>query len=186
MQKGASLAKRSESKVHRTTLLTARIFSVDHIRLKGPDGRMIERDIVVHPGAAVIVPVLGDGRIVMIRNVRPAVGKRLLELPAGTLEPNEPPRTTAARELIEETGYKARRLRVLGGFFMSPGILTERMHAFLATELTLVGQDLQDSEDIRVWPVEADRLRKMLTAGKLEDAKTIAALAIYFARNGAA
>ncbi len=142
------------------------------------------RDVVVHPGAAVILPILDDGRIVMIRNFRYTVGQELWELPAGTLEPGEAPIETARRELEEEAGYRAETLTPLTEFYTSPGICTERMHAFVATELKWVGQRLQGSEQIIVEVVEAAAARAMLLEGELVDGKTIAVLGTYFVQLG--
>src|SRR5688572_17255715 len=93
--------------------------------VKLPNGRSALREIVVHPGAVVIIPMVDDKRVCMVKNRRFAVGKTLLELPAGTLDPGEAPKTTAVRELAEETGYRAKRWRKLAEFYTSPGILTE-------------------------------------------------------------
>ena len=140
------------------------------------------RQVVVHPGAAVILPLLPDGRIVTIRHFRRAVDKELIELPAGTLEPGETPAQTAFRELEEETGYRAGSLEPVIEFFPSPGILTERMYIFVATDLTQVGQRLEESERIRVHIVTREEAWRLLVDGCLEDGKTIAALGLFFAR----
>ncbi len=141
---------------------------------------MVARDVVVHPGAVVILPVLANGNIVMIRNYRWSVGHQLWELPAGTREPNESPEQTARRELKEETGYRAGRLQPLATFFTSPGIMTEEMLAFVATDLTPSKPSLQGDERIVVEVVDAAVLRDRLVAGDLHDGKTMAALGIYF------
>src|SRR5690606_11394583 len=107
-------------------LLKARKFQVERRLQTDASGTHHIREIVVHPGAVTIVPILPDGRVCMIRNFRVAVGETLLELPAGTLEPNEDPAITAVRELTEETGYRAGRVEPLCDFYMSPGILNER------------------------------------------------------------
>ncbi|MGC4120712.1 MAG: NUDIX hydrolase [Myxococcales bacterium] len=100
-------------------------------------GAQVRRDVVVHPGATVILPLLDGDRVCLIRNQRVTVGEELLEIPAGTLEPPEPPQECAARELAEETGYRARRWKKLAEFYPSPGVLSEKMHLFLAEELDL-------------------------------------------------
>ncbi len=130
----------------------------------------------------VILPVLDARRIVMIRNYRHTVEQELWELPAGTAEPNEAPIETARRELEEEAGYRAGTMTPLTEFFTSPGVLTERMFAFVATELQPVGQRLEVGERIVAEIVELDRARKWLTSGELRDGKTIAVLGTYFAR----
>ena len=160
-------------------LLTTRLFSVEHRVYPRPDREPLRRDVVVHPGAVVILPVLDDRRVVMIRNYRHAVERELWELPAGTLEPNEEPIDTARRELEEETGYRAGKILPLMEFYTSPGILTERMYAFVATDLTSVGQKLQGGEQIVVEVVELADLRRSLIRGELCDGKTIAVLGRY-------
>lgn len=138
------------------------------------------REVVVHPGAVAILPLLDDGRIVLIRNQRLTIGQELLELPAGTLEPGEPPRGCALRELEEETGYRAATISPLCEFYTTPGICTERMWVFVARDLTHTRQNLQGAEQIRVCLLAADEVRRMLQAGEIEDGKTIAALGTYF------
>jgi len=160
----------------RELLLTAAKFDVARLTFEGPDGTEIIRDVVEHPGAAVILPQLDDGRIVLIRNLRRTVGKILWELPAGTLERGEAPHLCAARELEEETGYRAGTLTPLTEFFASPGILNERMYGFLATELEPTAQALDDTEEIEVFPIPQWQARDMLKDGHIEDAKTIALL----------
>ncbi len=169
----------------RKRLLSTRLFAVEHREYPGPDGAVIGRDVVVHPGAVVILPVLSDGRFVLIRNYRYTVERELWELPAGTREPDESPAATARRELEEETGYRADSVEPLLTFFTSPGVLTEQMHAFVATGLAHVGQKLMADERIRVSPVAAGEARRMLVEGEFADAKTIAVLGIYFAKQNA-
>lgn len=139
-------------------------------------GRETQRENVHHPGAVVVVPVLDDGRIVLIRNHRLSVGERLWECCAGTMEPPEPPELCAARELVEETGYRAATITPLGWFYTTPGLTDERMHAFVATGLAHVGQDLEDDESIAVEAVPADRVLEMIDSGELRDAKSMTAL----------
>ncbi|MDO8629897.1 MAG: NUDIX hydrolase [Phycisphaerales bacterium] len=163
-------------------LLTARKFIVERRVIAGPDGRTLTREVVVHPGAVVILPILDERRIVMIRNFRHSVGEELLELPAGTCEPGESIVETARRELIEETGYRARSVNPLGEFYASPGVMTEMMHAFVATDLEACGQALEPDERIVPEIVELARVRRMLSSAELRDGKTIATLGLYFAR----
>ncbi|MEM8609650.1 MAG: NUDIX hydrolase [Myxococcota bacterium] len=160
----------------RELLLKAAKFDVARLTFDGPDGAPIVRDVVEHPGAAVILPVLDDGRVILIRNVRRTVGKTLWELPAGTLEPPEAPDVCAARELEEETGYRAETISPLTEFFASPGVLNERMFGYLATGLTKTAQNLDDGEEIEVFPLPTWEVRDMLKEGHIEDGKTIALL----------
>lgn len=143
------------------------------------DGREHVRDTVQHPGAVTILPLLDGNRVCLIRNYRVAVGKTLIELPAGTLEPNEPPLETARRELEEETGYRAQTVEPLLGFFMSPGILNERMHCFVARGLTPGPRHLDAGEQIENLEVGWDDALAMVERGQIEDAKSVAVL-MYF------
>src|SRR3954452_432920 len=103
--------------------------------LEDAEGKRIRREVCVHNGAVVILPFVDQERILLLRNRRYAVGQLLYELPAGTLEKGENPMNCAGRELQEETGYLAQRIKLLGSFYSSPGILTEKMHAFAAYDL---------------------------------------------------
>lgn len=160
-------------------LLKTGRFTVVRRKFLTPDGRTHTRESVQHPGAVVVLPLLEDGRVCLIRNYRSAVDQTLIELPAGTLEPNEDPLQTAARELEEETGFRAGVLEPLCQFFMSPGILNERMHAFLATELTPGPTRLEAGEQIETCLVPWSEALAMAEDGRIQDAKTIAVLFWY-------
>lgn len=149
-------------------------------------GKRSQREIVIHPGAVVVLPFLEPQRIVLIRNHRYTVGQVLIELPAGTLNRNEDPMNCAGRELLEETGYLAGRLQRLGAFYSSPGILSERMYAFAAYDLLRAAQALEDDEEIEVQPTVLDEAIDMIRSGQIVDGKTIAALLMYhvFYRGG--
>jgi ADP-ribose pyrophosphatase len=146
-------------------------------------GAIVSRDLVEMVDAAVIVPVCPDGRLVLVRNERFAVGEELLEFPAGKIDGDEDPAACAERELQEETGYTAKRLVPLGGFFTSPGAISEYIHAFLATGLTAGPQKLEAYENIRTELVDPRRLGEMIAAGELHDAKSIAAYALWRLRS---
>jgi ADP-ribose pyrophosphatase len=156
-------------------------FRLEMATLPGPHGTTLERELIVHPGAVVVLAIADDGRVVMIRNNRFSVDKVLLELPAGTLEPPEAPAIAAGRELAEETGYAAAKVEPLCDFYSSPGICTERMFAFLATGLSHVGQDLEDDEQIQVELLTPADVLAKLKSGEIEDGKSIAALLYYHA-----
>lgn len=157
-------------------------FDFEAVSLTLPDGSVVSRDIVRHPGAVCIVPVLDDGRLLLIRNLRVATAGWLWEFPAGTLEPPEPPIRCAARELIEETGHRAATLTPCGTFFTSPGLSDERMYAFVATSLTPVAQNLQEDERIEVHPTPLKKVMELLDADtrpddhRLMDAKSMLTL----------
>ena len=155
------------------------------VEVRMEDGRAVRRDYFHYGGAAVILPVLDDGSIVLIRNYRFAVDEHLYELPAGMLEDDEAPARCAARELAEETGYAAGRIEKLGTFYTGPGTCDETMHAFLATDLTRGEQDLEIYEQITVEVFGGRDVRRMVADGTIHDAKTIAALGLYWLGEGA-
>lgn len=156
------------------------IFGVRVDTIRFPDGRETVRDTVVHPGAVVVAALDDRERVVLVRQYRHATGERLLELPAGTLEPGEEPAVTAERELEEETGLAADRWERLGSFFSAPGFLTERLHAFLARDLLETAQRLEEDEDITL---EWRPLQQLLADPcVLQDAKSLATLALVAAK----
>jgi ADP-ribose pyrophosphatase len=157
-------------------LLQARRFQVVRETHRTPDGREHVRDIVRHPGAVVILPLVDDEHVCLIRNFRIAVNQTLIELPAGTLEPNEPTVVTAERELIEETGYRCERLEFLHAFYLSPGILDERMHLYRATGLTQGAAQREAGEEIENLVVSLTEAIAMIYRGEIQDAKTIVGL----------
>jgi ADP-ribose pyrophosphatase len=129
----------------------------------------------------VLVPVLPDGRVCLIRNFRASVGEQLIELPAGTLEPPEPPLECAHRELQEETGYRARAMELVTSFYPAPGILDERMHLFLATELIEGTPAREAGEQIENFVVSLSDATTMIRHREIKDAKTIVGLLMYAA-----
>ena len=147
--------------------------------LQNDEGERTRREVCVHPGAVVVLPLLDDQRILLIRNKRYAVGQVLLELPAGTLEKNEDPMNCAGRELLEETGYLAGRLKPLGNFFSSPGILSEKMYAFAAYDLEKQAAALEEGEEIELYETTLDKAVRMIREGQIHDGKTIATLLMY-------
>ncbi|MDB5325626.1 MAG: hydrolase [Phycisphaerales bacterium] len=149
------------------------------------EGRKHKRELVVHPGAAVILPVLPDGRIMMIKTYRYAVGEHLLELPAGTIDPGETPINCAGRELMEETGYIAGKLTRIGSFYSSPGVMTEKMHAYLATELLPHAGEKDVGEQIELQPMKFEEALRMVIEGDIVDAKTITTLLLFQAKRKA-
>ncbi len=144
-----------------------------------PDGRTLKREKVIHPGAVAILPLIDADHLCLLRNRRYAVGEVLWEIPAGTLEPNEPPEQTAIRELAEETGYQAGRWRKLHEFYPSPGFLGERMHLFLAQDLSPGSQQLQVGEDIEPQVVSWQQALAWALDGTIRDAKTLIALLLW-------
>jgi ADP-ribose pyrophosphatase len=168
----------------REIVYVGRKFRVARDTEAAADGAPVVRDVVLHPGAVAILPLLDAGRVCLVRNRRPAVGETLLEIPAGTLEPPEPPEVAAARELAEETGYRAGRWRKLGEFYPSPGVLSERMYLFVAEELTPGEMRLEKDEDIEPQVVPWEQALAWALDGTIRDAKTLVAL-LWWGRVGA-
>jgi ADP-ribose pyrophosphatase len=144
-----------------------------------PDGKTIRRDVVLHPGAVVILPILDSDRIVLLRNHRFAIGETLWEVPAGTLEPGEPLQTCAERELAEETGYVAAKWRSLGYLYASPGVMDEKLHLFVAQELTEGTAQPEPDEQLQPVIMRFDEAIRMCLAGEIKDAKTITSLLLW-------
>ncbi len=155
--------------IYRGRVVTMR---VDEIMLSR--GRKTSREVVDHPGAVVIVALDSDAQVYLVRQYRHAIGRMLLELPAGTMEPEEPPLETAKRELREEVGLVAKKWSCLGMFYSSPGFLNEMLHVFLAQDLTQQESDPDFDEDLTVVRMPLAELRHRLA--DVPDAKTLAAL----------
>lgn len=143
------------------------------------DGSTIRRDMIFHSGAVVILPVLDADHVVLLRNHRFVIDDTLWELPAGTIEPNEPLEDCARRELIEETGYTAAKWTSLGYLYASPGVLDEKLHLFVAEGLTAGVAAPEADEDLTPHVLTFDEAIRMCLAGEIKDAKTITALLLW-------
>jgi ADP-ribose pyrophosphatase len=163
---------------HRDIVLSGPIFDVERIVVPTKSGAGAVRHIVRHPGAVCVAGVLDDGRLVSIRNFRVAVGEWIEEFCAGKLERGEDPAHAARRELLEETGYRAGHIDRLGTFLTSPGFADEVMHAFVARDLTHVGQCLQDDERIEVVLSAPSDFAQRIRTGAVRDGKTISTWAL--------
>ncbi len=157
-----------------------RVFDVRHDVLARPDGKQITYDTVVHNGAVAMVALDADEQILFVRQYRHSAGKRLLELPAGTLDDGESPQACAQRELREEVGMAPGSLTRLGEFFLAPGYSTERMWIFMAGDLRPEKLEGDEDEDITIERMSLERSLAAIRSGEIEDAKTIAGL--YLAR----
>ena len=147
---------------------------VDQVEL--PNGNRSQREVVEYPGAVTVVPLTGDGEVLMVQQYRYAVAEELLELPAGKLEPGENPADAALRELMEETGFSAREMKLLLSFYTTPGFSTEKMYLYLATGLSPGSPDPDPDEFISVVGVELSRVPAMIQEGLIRDAKSIVGL----------
>lgn len=157
----------------------SRIFRVVRESYLDHQGERHERDVILHPGAVTILPLLDDGRVCLIRNFRVATGETLIELPAGTLNVGEDPALAAIRELEEETGFRCGKLERLCAFYLSPGILSERMHLYVARELTPGPMALEAGEQIETHIVPWEEALELVREGKIQDAKTMVGLMFY-------
>lgn len=147
---------------------------VDTVRM--PSGREATREVVEHPGAVAILPVTADGQLVLVRQFRYAVGRELLEVPAGTREEGESAEACAVRELREEVGYEAETVEELARFFVSPGWCNEELIVYRATGLREVGDDPEQDEDLRMVVIAPEDVEALMRSGEIGDAKTITAI----------
>jgi len=168
--------KRKYSVVSRRPIHRARKYRCVEERVRFEDGREAARDVVRHTGAAVILPELPDGRLVLEEVFRHAAGGWMVEVPAGTLEPGEAPEACAGRELLEETGYRAGRLRFLASWYPSPGIFDETMHLFHASDLVLERSAPDEDEFVETLLVTKAEAADLVRSGRITDGKTLLAL----------
>jgi ADP-ribose pyrophosphatase len=173
------LAKARAKVLKSKILYTGKVFRVQRDTVIEPGGVRADRDIVVHPGSVVVMPVFEDGRVLLIRQYRHTVGEFLWELVAGRKEPDETPSAAARRELLEETGYTARRLRKMLHIIPTPGFVNEWMWIFAAEGL--VEGNARPEEDEKITPriFTLKQLDAMIRSGRLRDAKSIAGLLYY-------
>ncbi len=154
-----------------------RVFNTIVDDIEYESGNKSVREVAEHPGGAVVLPLLDDGRIVLVYQYRYPMNQYLYELPAGKLEPNEPPEICASRELEEETGYTAGRLEKLIVIYTSPGFCTEKLHIFLARDLRNGKQNLEEGENgLTLKFVPMNEAFQMVKRNEIVDAKTIAGL----------
>ena len=155
------------------------VFGLRRDEVLEPGGLRTTREVITHPGSVVVLPVLPDGRIVLVRQFRYATKQYLWELVAGRMDEGETVRQGAARELLEETGYRANRFQVFLDVFPTPGFLEERMYILLAEGLTAGKAQPEEDEKIVSRAFSRKQLKQMLQKGKLRDAKTIAGILYY-------
>ena len=144
---------------------------VDTVRL--PNGRQTTREVLVHRGAVAAVPLLDGDKLVMVRQFRQAAGEVLLEIPAGTLDPGEDPFACVARELEEETGYRADKITLMFRSYLAPGYSSEMLHTFLAEDLTQVEAHAEADEFLEVVELPMAEAVEKIVSGEIKDAKSI-------------
>ncbi len=174
-----------ETKVDSTEVFAGTLLHVRRDNIRLPDGNPATREFVVHPGAALMVPVLADGRLILERQFRYPLDQVILEFPAGKIDPGETPLATARRELIEEVGYTAATWREIGTIHPQVGYSNEAITVFEATKLTHVGAQLDDGEFLDVVVLTETQLLIAVDAGEVTDGKTLAALLLWQRRTRA-
>jgi ADP-ribose pyrophosphatase len=157
-------------------IYSGRVVTLMVDRIREPGGKEVEREVVRHSGAAVMLPITNDNRLVLVRQYRYAVGCHLWEVPAGTISNGELPEETALRELVEETGFYPHLLEKLLAFYPSPGFSDENMHLFLATELEKRTACPDEDETIELGLFTSDEIMRMFSQGEIRDGKTILGL----------
>ena len=179
--KGQKNPRAGKAKIVRSKLIyDGPVFGIRRDELIEPGGVRTTREMITHSGSVVVLPVLEDGRIVLIRQYRHAARQYLWELVAGRIDEGESPRNGAARELMEETGYRARRFKIFMDFFPSPGFLEERMFILIAEGLTLGEASPEEDEKIEVRAFERAELEQMIQKRVIRDGKTLSGLLYYF------
>ncbi len=164
----------SHEEVYRGIIVT---LHVDKIQL--PSGRAGTREVVHHPGGVVVVPVLDDGRLVLVRQFRYPLKKYILEFPAGKLDSNQSPGETITRELEEEAGYRADTMTLEFSFYSTPGISDEIIHLFVARGLRPVSQRLEEGEHISVETYTLSECLDKIRTGEIADGKTLIGILWY-------
>ncbi|MET0752009.1 MAG: NUDIX hydrolase [Pyrinomonadaceae bacterium] len=160
-----------------------KVFDVFEAEIRDGDVEY-KREIVLHKGSAVIVPVFADKTVALVRQYRHAAGEYLLEIPAGTLNKDESPETGALRELEEEIGVTAEKIEKLTEFYVSPGFLTEKMHVYMASDLTETQQKLEEDEILSIEKISFPEAFEKIKNGEIQDAKTIVGLIMAGERFG--
>jgi ADP-ribose pyrophosphatase len=170
-------------KISTESIYEGKIFDVSLDRVR--EGEIeYEREIILHDGSAVIVPVFDDNTVALVKLYRHPAEKYLFEIPAGSLEKDESPEIGAHRELEEEIGVTAGKLEKLSEFFVSPGFLSEKMFVFLATDLSETTQNLEDDELIEIEKFTFEQAFEMIRKNEIEDAKTMIGLILAGAKLG--
>ena len=167
----------AERRLTSRRIFTGKVVSLEVDQVSLHSGDTTEREVVRHRGAVVLLPLLEDGSVVFVRQYRYAIGRTLLELPAGKLEPGEDPAECARRELAEETGWAAGELHRLGSLYTTPGFSDELLHAFVATDLQPAGPTTPDPDELlQVVPLSPAEIHRHTATGDLCDGKSLTVL----------
>ena len=162
--------------LNRETHYEGKAFNVEKVHFERPNGKQPTYDLVIHPGAAVVLPIDAEGNILFVKQWRLGAESDLLELPAGTLEAGEPPIECARREIREEVGLAAGTLKQIGELFLTPGYSNEYLYIFLAQDLSPAPLAQDDDELIDVIKIPIEQAYQMAASGQIRDGKTLASL----------
>lgn len=173
-----------EKKLDETEIYRGRAVHLTRHRVELENGATSIREVVGHPGAVAIVAVDAEGNLLMVRQYRYAVGQELLELPAGTIDPEEEPLHCAHRELEEETGYRAANLTPLSRFYPTPGYCGELIYLYSASDLTPAKQCLDEDEFLTPIKIPFTEALELVKKGEIHDGKTQAGILLYAAQKG--
>jgi len=166
-----------------TTVYAGRLFRIELDELRMENGVIARREVLKHPGAVAMVPVAADGRLLLVTQYRHAAGRRLLEIPAGTLEAGEDPRDCAIRELQEEVSMHPGVVEPLGGFYVAPGYTSEYIHLFVCRDLREASLEADDDEDLEVHPTSLEEALAMIERGEICDAKSVIGILRWWAQS---
>lgn len=163
----------NEATLSSESVFKGRLLDVRRDKVRLPNGAEVTREYVVHPGAAMVVPLLADGQVLLVRQYRYPLHRAFIEFPAGKIDPGESPRQAAERELIEETGYRAGSFTELTTIHNAIGYSDERIVLYLAEDLTVGEQELDEHEFVELFTVPLSQVMAWIAAGEVTDVKTI-------------
>lgn len=166
----------------RKAVFKTRAFDIEQLHVLLPDGRERDYDLVSHNDSVTILPLDGEGNIWFVTQFRMGSAGPLLELPAGVMNDGEDPQACAAREIREETGLSAGALTALGFVYLAPGYSSEKNHIFLAEDLSAAPLDMDEDEFLEVSAIPAEEACQLALSGKIQDAKSLAALLLAYNR----
>lgn len=166
----------NEKILNKETIYVGKILNIQKQTVKLKSGKKTFREIVKHPGSVAIIPFIDNETVILIEQYRSAIEKTILEIPAGTIEFNEKPKDCAKRELLEETGYVSKNFKKILVGYTSPGYSDEKMHFYLATDLTYKGKNPEEDESIRIKKIKLNDIIQMIKIGEIKDLKTICSI----------